>query len=107
MKTGLILFLVFAFMLACAKKRDDFAVAHRYTLTGKIVSLNAKDQTASIAAAAIPGYMDAMTMDYPIKSKSDFDSLHVGETIKATLNLSADNDQYDLTDIHNQDTGKK
>ena len=64
--------------------------------------LNTKDQTASIDAAAVPGFMEAMTMDYPVKSKSEFDALHPGEKIKATLNVSADNDQYNLTGIQNE-----
>ncbi|MBV8895070.1 MAG: copper-binding protein, partial [Acidobacteriaceae bacterium] len=72
--------------LACSKKQPEFVVVHRYTLTGTIVSLNAKAQTASIDAAAVPGFMEAMTMDYPVKSKSDFDALHPGEKIQATLN---------------------
>jgi protein SCO1/2 len=71
------------------------------------VSLNPNEQTASIDAAAVPGYMEAMTMEYPIKSKAEFDRLRVGETIKATLNVNATNDEYDLTGIQDQGTGKK
>jgi Cu/Ag efflux protein CusF len=82
-------------------------VAHRYTLSGTVVSLNAKDQTASIDAAAVPGFMDAMKMDYPVKSKSEFARLHAGEKIKATLNVNASNDEYNLTDIQEQGAGIK
>jgi Cu/Ag efflux protein CusF len=92
----------------CARrKQEDFIIAHRYTLNGRVVSLNAKDQTASIVGAAIPNYMDAMTMDYPIKSKADFDRLRVGERIKATLNVNATSDEYNVTDIQDQGSGKK
>jgi protein SCO1/2 len=94
-------------MLACSRKQPEFVVAHRYTLTGTIVSVNPHDQTASIDAAAVPGFMEAMTMQYPIKSRSDFDALHPGEKIKATLNVSASNDEYNLTDIHDQNAGSK
>jgi hypothetical protein len=104
-----LLFLAVTVLLAfgCSRKQTEFRVAHQYPLTGTIVSLNGKDQTASIAAAAIPNYMEAMQMDYPIKSKAEFDSLHVGEKIKATLNVSASNDEYNLTGIQNQDAAKK
>jgi len=91
---------------ACAKKQQDFVVAHRYTLIGKVISVNPKDQTASIDAAAVPGFMEAMTMDYPIKSKAEFDALKRGEIIKATLNVSAGNDDYNLTDVHQQSSPK-
>ncbi len=90
------------FAAGCSSKRPDFTVAHRYTLTGTVVSTNPKDQTASIAAAAVPGFMEAMTMDYPIKSKAEFGALRPGEKIKATLNVSASNDEYNLTDIHDE-----
>lgn len=93
--------------IACSKRPADFTVAHRYALTGKVVSLNSKAQTASIDATAIPNYMDAMRMDYPIKSKTDFDALHIGEKIRATLNVSAGNEEYNLSDIQNQDSGQK
>lgn len=96
-----------ALALACSKKRPDFVVAHRYTLTGTVVSVNSKDQTANIDAAAVPGFMEAMTMDYPIKSKSEFDALHPGEKIMATLNVSASNDDYNLTGIREQNPGPK
>ena len=99
MKSRLLVAILLVSVLACSKKQPAFAVAHRYTLTGRIVSLNPKDQTASIAADAIPNYMEAMTMDYPVESRADFDKLRVDEHIKATLNVSAGNDEYDLTSI--------
>lgn len=93
--------------LACAKKQSDFVVAHRYTLNGTVVSLNPKDHTASINAAAIPNYMEAMQMDYSIKSEADFNQLRVGEKITATLNVNATNDEYNLTGIQEAPSNKK
>jgi Cu/Ag efflux protein CusF len=93
--------------LACSTKQAEFVVAHKYTLTGTVVSLNSKAQTASIDAAAVPGFMEAMRMDYPVKSRADFDRLRAGEKISATLNVSASNDEYNLTDIHDQSAGSK
>jgi Cu/Ag efflux protein CusF len=92
--------------VGCAKKQPGFVVAHRYTLTGTVVSLNSKNQTASVDSAAIPNYMEAMTMDYPIPSKTEFDRLRVGEKITATLNVNTANDEYNLTGIQEQSPAK-
>jgi hypothetical protein len=102
-----ILLALLVMSIACAKKQHDFVIAHRYALTGTIMSLNPKDQTASIDAAAIPNYMEAMRMDYPVASKVEFNSLRVGEKIAATLNVSAANDEYNLTGVHEQGSGSK
>ena len=82
--------------VACNQKPAGKGPAKHYTLTGRVLSLNSKDQTASIDAAAIPDYMEAMTMSYPIASRAEFDSLHPGEQIKATVNVY-DSGDYDLS----------
>ena len=93
------------FLAACSSQAPKTGAAKHYSLTGKVVSVNAKDHTAAIDAAAVPGYMDAMTMDYPIKSKADLDTLHPGEKITATLEVS-DDGGYSLSDIKVQGSGK-
>ncbi len=102
------LFLSIALTLGCSPKRAELSgpVKH-YTLTGQILSLDPKAQTANINAAAIPNYMDAMAMDYPIPSKADFTTLHVGDKIKATLNVSASGDDYNLSNIQKQSSGNR
>jgi Cu/Ag efflux protein CusF len=81
----------------CSKPAAPTPEKH-YTLTGKVVSVNAKEQTASIDHEPIKGWMDeAMTMDYPIRSKAEFDQLHPGDRISATVNVRGLD--YDLTDI--------
>jgi Cu/Ag efflux protein CusF len=49
--------------------------------------------------------MDAMTMDYPVKSKDDFKKLHIGDQIKATVNVASDG-RYDLSGIQIQNGAK-
>jgi Cu/Ag efflux protein CusF len=83
---------------ACNQKSQPAGPEKHYQLTGKIVGLDAQHQTATIDAAAIPNFMDAMTMDYPIKSKSEFQSLKAGEEISATINVASD-ESYTVTDI--------
>jgi Cu/Ag efflux protein CusF len=102
MPTRGIALVLLATALACSKKPAEFTVAHRYTMIGTVVSVNTKEQTASIDSQAIPNYMAAMRMDYPVKDKAEFDKLRPGERIKATLNVNASNDEYNLTGIQEQ-----
>ena len=75
-----------------------------YQLTGRIIALNSKDHTATIDAATIPNFMEAMTMDYPVKSRVEFEKLHVGDKIKATVNVR--DEGYDLSNIQEENAGK-
>lgn len=101
---SVLLSLVFVFA-GCGSKPANAPEVHHYHLTGQIVALNAKDQTATIDQAAIPGWMGAMTMEYPVKSKSEFNALHVGDKIQATVDDRGDGD-YDLTNVQKQAPGK-
>ena len=89
--------LVFFLPLACAPAAKTAPQKH-YQVVGKVVSVNAKDRTAAIDAEAIKGYMEAMTMDYPIQSKEEFNALHPGDRISATLDVS-DDGSYTLSHI--------
>jgi Cu/Ag efflux protein CusF len=99
--------LIFALMVvalgACSRKTE--APERHYALSGRIVALNSHDQTATVDAAAIPNFMEAMTMPYPVKSKDEFEKLQVGEKIAATVNVS-DDGLYDLSNIRRQSTTK-
>jgi Cu/Ag efflux protein CusF len=95
---------LFLLLGACGQNPPAAGVKH-YHLTGRVVSVNTKDQTATVDAAAIPKFMEAMTMEYPVKSKSDFAVLRAGESIEATVNVT-DAGGYDLSDIKAQPSGK-
>jgi len=86
-------------LLAACSQPPAKPSVKQYPLTGKIISIDMKEHTAKIDAAAIPGYMGAMTMDYPIASDSDLATLKLGENISATVNVSSD-DSYSLSGIH-------
>ena len=83
--------------LACGRTAKPVAQKH-YPLTGKVVSVNVKDQTAVIDAAAIKNFMEAMTMDYPIQSKDELATLHPGDHIAATVDVN-DDGSYTLSHI--------
>lgn len=85
----LILFL-FSILLftACQKSEQNPAAsadAKRYPLKGKVVSVDRAKKKAAIEHEKIPGYMDAMTMDFPIRADWVWDDLTPGSEITAEL----------------------
>ncbi len=57
----------------------------RFDLQGKVVGVDRGAGTVTVAHEAIPGYMPAMTMAYPLKDQWAFDVLKPGQTVTATL----------------------
>jgi len=57
----------------------------QYQLHGRVVSLNPQDHTATINGQKIEGWMDSMTMQYPVKADSEYQKLRPGEQISATV----------------------
>jgi Cu/Ag efflux protein CusF len=96
--------LLFFVVSSCSRGADKESTGpeKHYTMRGVILSLDAKNQTANIDHEAIEGWMEAMTMDYPVRSKADFSRLHTGEHITATINVRGTD--YDLTNIQEQKT---
>jgi len=93
--TRLVLLAAAALLLgACAST----AQAKRYPMEGDVKALDAASKTATIAAGQIGDWMEAMTMDYPVKPDAEFARLKVGEHIKATVVV--DDGKYYVTDIH-------
>src|SRR5436309_12391751 len=59
--------------------------AKRYPMLGEVKALDAEAKTATIAAGKIGDWMEAMTMEYPVKPDTEFEKLHVGDRIEATV----------------------
>jgi len=97
--------LLLAVSLGCSPKPEPKGAARHYQVTGRVMALDAKNQTVSLDAAAIPGYMEAMRMDYPVPARKDFESMHVGDKIQATVNVY-DSGDYDLSSIQQASSGK-
>ena len=57
----------------------------RYPFTGRIVTLDKANQSAIIDGDAVPGFMEAMAMDYKIKLAADFGQLAAGDLISAEV----------------------
>jgi Cu/Ag efflux protein CusF len=73
--------LVLLMITGCAPKKAE----KRYPMHGEIMALDASAHTATIAAGKIGDWMDAMTMEYPVKPDTEFQKLHVGDRIEATV----------------------
>ncbi len=71
--------------------------AKRYAMEGEIKSLDPGAKTANINAGKIEGWMEAMTMEYPIKPDAEFAKLHIGDRIQATVVV--DDLKYYVTDV--------
>lgn len=99
LRPALLFLLVLIPLLSCSRKQEARALERHYQLVGKIIALDSKHHTAMIDAAAIPNFMEAMTMEYPIQSKAEFNTLHVGDSIQATLNVSASGDEFYVNGI--------
>jgi Cu/Ag efflux protein CusF len=105
LRSFILLLVVVALNIACGSKPESKGTAHHYPVTGRVMAVDAKNQTVSLDAAAIPGYMEAMRMDYPVPSRKDFDQLHVGDKIQATVNVY-DSGDYELSSIQKTSSGK-
>lgn len=88
--------------LCACKEKSAPPVSHapieHYHLDGVVVSLDAQAHLAKIKGEKIDGWMEAMTMDYPVKDPQEFALLHPGDHITATVYVQDLN--YWLAGIH-------
>jgi Cu/Ag efflux protein CusF len=91
-------FPILLLMLAgCAEKAPEKSPVKRYPMQGEIKALDASAHSATIAAGPIGDWMGAMTMEYPVKPDAEFQKLHVGDKIEATVVVS--DPAYYVTEI--------
>ena len=57
----------------------------QYPMRGAVLRLDPQGHIATIKNEKIEGWMEAMTMDFPVKDPADFDKLHPGDAIQATV----------------------
>ena len=69
----------------------------RYAMEGSVKALDPATKSATIAAGKIGDWMEAMTMEYAVKPDAEFQKLHVGDRIQATVVVSGD--KYYVTDV--------
>ena len=74
----------------------------RYALHGEVLRLDPQGKIAAIKHEKIGDWMEAMTMEFPVKDQPEFDKLHTGEKINATVFVQGNS--YWAGEIH-EDTG--
>jgi Cu/Ag efflux protein CusF len=93
--------LPFFFALACSTHREpkfDYGKPKQtYQLRGKVLRLRPEARIAVIDHEKIEGWMEAMTMEFPVPNAEDFAKLKEGAVIRATVNVNDLN--YWLTGI--------
>jgi protein SCO1 len=68
---------------SCHKSKPP--ITKRYPFTGRVVSINGRDQSAVIDGDAVPGFMGAMAMSYKIKPAAQLNQLAPGDSISAEV----------------------
>lgn len=84
---GLIVALMISLGFAACEKKVSAPVgeAKRYELKGKVVEVDAAGKRVKVEHEKIEGFMDAMTMWFPVKDDANFGKLQVGHQITATM----------------------
>ena len=59
--------------------------ARRFALRGQVVRLEDGGKIAVIRHQKIEGWMEAMTMEFPVRDPRDAQSLHAGDQVTATV----------------------
>ena len=54
-------------------------------MRGEVIRVDPSAQLATIKGEEIQGWMPAMTMEYPVKDKQEFQKLKAGEQIQAKV----------------------
>ena len=76
---------------ACSRKPNpQDANVKRYHLVGKVISVDTKGQALIVDHQAIPGFMDAMTMAYPVRDVRILAPLNAGDEITADVVVASD-----------------
>lgn len=79
------------FLLACAKKSKpepsfDFGEPkQRYMMRGEVLRLRPESRIAVVRHEEIKGWMEAMTMDFPVPDAAQYAKLREGAKIRATV----------------------
>ena len=82
MKTSFLLAMVL--LLGCSQKSAPKPPVE-YQMRGEVIKVDPSAQLATIKGEEIQGWMPAMTMEYPIKDKQEFQKLKAGEQIQAKV----------------------
>jgi Cu/Ag efflux protein CusF len=100
-----------AFSAACNRgpsqpgATNSSTASKRYSLKGKVVSIDKQAGAANIDNEPIAGFMDQMVMAYTIKPPAMLEQLQPGDSITADVVVQPDN-QYWLENVKVMGKGK-
>lgn len=95
----LIAFFLFTSCSSTATTDNTSLAAKRYPFKGKVVSVDKAGKKANIDHEEVPGYMSAMTMDFPIREDWVWGDLVAGSEIRAELVVDNAKGEYWLEKI--------
>lgn len=79
---------------SCTQTPKQEAIAKEpikvYALSGTVIGLQPDIQGVLIKHEEIKGWMDAMTMTFPVKEKAEFEKFKPGQKITADVNVQGD-----------------
>jgi Cu/Ag efflux protein CusF len=70
---------------AAATQPNTPGATKEYKIEGKVIQVDKNSKTAVIQNKDIPGFMEPMTMSYPVPDQADLDKIQAGDQISATL----------------------
>ena len=88
--------LLVAGLVSCGKPP---APVFEYRLTGNVLQLDGNNRTALISHDKIEGWMEAMTMEFPVKDEADWKKLRPGLRIHAKVLHQPDEFKYWIADV--------
>jgi Cu/Ag efflux protein CusF len=72
----------------CSEKKPASNVpVKRYALRGEVLRLEPSRMVAVVRHEAIEGWMEAMTMEFPVRDKAEFAKLSEGRRITAVVEV--------------------
>jgi protein SCO1 len=80
-----VLLLCTAMVAGCSNAAPPASKFPTFKMRGTVVAVHADDKSASIDSEAIPGFMDAMTMEYTIRDSAALSKLKPKDKITADL----------------------
>jgi protein SCO1/2 len=103
MKRAIVVALAVLFIAACGEERKSKPLSELgeklYDVHGKIISRDARANSLTVDHRAIPGFMEAMTMEYPVRGVEVATLPANNAQIAAKLHVTERS--YWLTDVKN------
>ena len=78
---------IFTLILGGCQRSSTTQPPKEYQMQGEVVGLDPATHLATVKAGKIKGWMDAMTMEYPVKDPQEFGKLKMGDNIRAKVTV--------------------